>query len=250
MGVLVQENNVVGSKRRVEARAEHGAHVVRPSRVIRHFRTSVFGHSYVGPDAHAMIVPWPRITAPRPKEDTCRSCPACTSLFRAYIGVGQVNTGPRRARRATRISGYRMRVFRRGVYIPDYTAYFPRTTWLRPSTCASRGTGFRNAALTLGIAMITGRDGAHVLLAALLYPRLYHSVYPRWDDSDFAWLSGESASPIGLRGTDDVCYVKWRRDRRTRSRALSSAISRHRRYRLRGRFSTRGGGRGYWLLAE
>ena len=67
MGVLVQENNVVGSKRRVEARAEHGAHVVRPSRVIRHFRTSVSGHSYVGPDAHAMIVPWPRIRLSGPR---------------------------------------------------------------------------------------------------------------------------------------------------------------------------------------
>ena len=57
MGVLVQENNVVGSKRRVGARAEHGAHVVRPSRVIRHFRTSVFGHSYVGPDTQRYDCP-------------------------------------------------------------------------------------------------------------------------------------------------------------------------------------------------
>ena len=63
MGVLVQENDVVGSKRRVEARAEHGAHVVRPSRMVRHFRTSRSGYSYVGSDAHAMIVPWPRNTA-------------------------------------------------------------------------------------------------------------------------------------------------------------------------------------------
>lgn len=170
-----------------------------PSRVICHSRTSNSGHSYVGPDAHAMIVPWPKITALRPKEDVCLSCSACTS---PRTGQYRLTTSAHAARRATRASGYRMRVFRRGVYIPDYTAYSPRTTWLRPSTCASRGTGFRNAAFTLGIAMTTGLDGVHVLLAALLCLHHYPPVYPLWDDLDFAWLSGASASPVGLRGTE------------------------------------------------
>ena len=107
--------------------------------------------------------------------------------------------------------------------ISDYTAHTTsHATRSWPSACASCRT------------MWHSRSASRRLLpAAFLFHLCHHlSEHPLWDDADFAWLSGERAWSVRLRGTDADCYVKWHRNRRTRSRALSSALPGHRHYGL------------------